>query len=49
MAQEEFGALDNVRFTLGGMVDSSWIAISVRQTYFTVTKSERKSPAEVVT
>ena len=25
MAQEEFGAPDNVRFTFGGMVDSSWI------------------------
>ena len=47
MAQEEFGAPDNVRFTFGGMVDSSWIAISVRQTYFTVAKSERKSPSEV--
>jgi len=49
MAQKEFGAADNVRFTFGEMVDSSWVAISVRQTYFTVTKSERKSPAEVVT
>src|SRR6185295_13450987 len=32
MAQEEFGEADNVRFTFGGMVDSSWIAISGRQT-----------------
>jgi len=32
MAQEEFGAADNVRFTFGGVVDSSWIAISGRQT-----------------
>jgi hypothetical protein len=32
MAQEEFGAADNVRFTLGGMVDSGWMAISGRQT-----------------
>ena len=44
MAQEEFGAADNVRFTFGGMVDSSWIAISGRQTYFTVTKSPSEAP-----
>ena len=46
MAQEEVGSADNVRFTFGEMVDSSWIAISGRQTYFTVAKSERKSPSE---
>ena len=44
MAQEEFGAPDNVRFTFGEMVDSSWMAISVRQTYFKVTKSKSEAP-----
>ena len=32
MAQEEFGAADKVRFTLGEMVDSGWVASSGRQT-----------------